>query len=304
MSPHTSHTEGPCWYTECFFFLWAPDGEFPSMQQCLCSSHIPAALCKRGYQSGVAISSRNVAIALSAVTTLFWKSVLTPSSLDQSSIYPPSPLSLLSGPCCGPVCTHTVLHASSIFTPSALLSSINPTSSCHPPIILRHHTDTDWLNRQQCSWLAGYAAVHRRTEPDNLSGMEKFRQEDNLSKPQRGHLYIMCPRWISSPSSLHLLSISQSLVSIKTWGPRSDPWGTPTDSQAGDALPVISEYLLCLSITCSQCSTNSLTNRLFFQTGDTFLIHTWCLHPWHFEARADEHGGLICYSAAISHTDS
>lgn len=152
-------------------------------------------------------------------------------------------LYLLSRLCSKSLCSHHPLSISPPFIlhhwclccqdpavdPSTLtLSSMHPPSSLHlphyhpiilhPPAIppssvyLRRHTDTDWLNRQRCSWLASCAAVHRQTEPDNLSGMEKFRQEGNLSKPLQGHLYIMYSSWISSVSSHHLLSISQSPV--------------------------------------------------------------------------------------------
>lgn len=118
---------------DCFFFLRAPDGEFPSMQQCLCSSHIPAALCKRGYHSGVAISTRNVATALSSIMTLFWQSVLTPSSLHQSSVYPQCILHHCS------ICCHfSITTPASIHSPSILhiySNFIQMTYDYHPLIL-------------------------------------------------------------------------------------------------------------------------------------------------------------------------
>lgn len=127
---HKSHTGS----LTVFFFLWAPDGDFPSMQhECFCSTHIPAALYKRGYHSGV-----NVATALSSITTLFDWSALESSDLRFSSI------------------------TSSVHSPSGLLlahsNHLPPSSINAQPFHFSYISDTDWLNRWS-SRLADDAAV-------------------------------------------------------------------------------------------------------------------------------------------------
>lgn len=185
--------------------------------------------------------------------SLYLLSRLCPQSLHshhQSSISPPSSLYMLSRLCS--VWTYATLHhppssihppPSSIFTPgptnihySCIHPPSSPPSSLHPG----HRAATDWSHRQGSSWLADDTDVHRQTEPDDLNWM--------VSTPLHGHLYIICPSWTSShhpsifcpPSSaLHLLPITVglhrplavqcSVQSIKSWGSRYDPWGTPEE---------------------------------------------------------------------------
>lgn len=147
------------------FFLWAPDSEFPSMQQCLCSSHIPAALCKRGYHSGVAISARNVAIALSSIMTLYWQSAVT---------HPPSicPQFILHH--CYICCHFSINKPASIHSPSILhlySNFIHMTSHYHPIILNRSTIPPS--QTPCCHWLV----EHRQTEPGDLNRMESLRRK-------------------------------------------------------------------------------------------------------------------------------